>query len=148
MSGNRSMAWYFNLDVVSSSPDTVSAESIPKNRSTDNERYRPCWTSHILSTVWTCAATGEPVFLCPSLSLSLSPLTSLLVPSLLSSLQHGKVHFGYIYGVGLMGCASMYVVLNLMSSSGVSVGCVVSVLGYCLLPMVLLSCFSIIVHLQ
>jgi hypothetical protein len=30
----------------------------------------------------------------------------------------------------------------------VSVGCVVSVLGYCLLPMVLLSCFSIVVHLQ
>ena len=30
----------------------------------------------------------------------------------------------------------------------VSVGCVVSVLGYCLLPMVFLSCFSLIVSLQ
>ena len=90
-----------------------------------------------------------------SLSLSLSlllhihcayPIISSLI--LLLYLQHGKVHFGYIYGVGLLGCTSMYVVLNLMSSSGVSVGCVVSVLGYCLLPMVILSCFSIIVHLQ
>lgn len=61
--------------------------------------------------------------------------------------QSGKVHFGYIYGVGLMGCTSMYLVLNLMSS-GVSVGCVVSVLGYCLLPMVFLSSFSVVVHLQ
>ena len=62
--------------------------------------------------------------------------------------QSGKVHFGYIYGVGLMGCIGMYVVLSLMSSVAVSVGCVVSVLGYCLLPMVLLSCFSLIVSLQ
>lgn len=42
----------------------------------------------------------------------------------------------------------MYVVLNLMSSQGVAVSCVVSVLGYCLLPMVLLSCLSIITSLQ
>lgn len=63
-------------------------------------------------------------------------------------LQSGKVHFGYIYGIGLMGCTSMYVVLNLMSTMGVSAGCVVSVLGYCLLPMVLLSSFSVVVHLQ
>ena len=62
--------------------------------------------------------------------------------------QSGKVHFGYIYVMGLMGCASMYLVLTLMSSNGVSVGCVVSVLGYCLLPMVFLSSFSIIVQLQ
>ena len=47
-----------------------------------------------------------------------------------------------------MGCTSMYLVLNLMSMMGVSVGCVVSVLGYCLLPMVLLSSFSVVVHLQ
>ena len=63
-------------------------------------------------------------------------------------LQSGKVHFGYIYGVGLLGCTSMYVVLNLMSTSSVSVGCVVSTLGYCLLPMVLLSCVSIVLQLQ
>ena len=42
----------------------------------------------------------------------------------------------------------MYLVLNLMSSHGVSASCVVSVLGYCLLPMVLLSCVSTITSLQ
>ncbi|XP_065885858.1 protein YIPF5-like isoform X2 [Dysidea avara] len=50
-------------------------------------------------------------------------------------LLSGKVHFGYIYGMGLLGCVSMFIVLNLMSMVAVSAGCVVSVLGYCLLPM-------------
>lgn len=48
----------------------------------------------------------------------------------------------------MLGCTSMYMVLNLMSSVGVSVVCVVSVLGYCLLPMVFLSSFSVVVPLQ
>lgn len=63
--------------------------------------------------------------------------------------QSGKVHgFGYIYGVGLLGCLSMYAILNLMSMTGVSVGCVISVLGYCLLPMVILAGISILLSLQ
>jgi len=60
----------------------------------------------------------------------------------------GKVHFGYIYGLGVVGCLAMYVLLNLMSLSSVSVSCIVSVLGYCLLPMVLLSTFAILLSLQ
>uniref|UniRef100_A0A915HQ20 Protein YIPF n=1 Tax=Romanomermis culicivorax TaxID=13658 RepID=A0A915HQ20_ROMCU len=56
-----------------------------------------------------------------------------------SLLLHGKLHFGYIYGIGLLGCASMYVLLNLMSNNGISLTCAVSVLGYCLLPMSILS---------
>lgn len=62
--------------------------------------------------------------------------------------QSGKVQFGYIYGVSFLGCVCMWLVLNLMSSQSVSVSCVVSVLGYCLLPMVLLSCVSIATSLQ
>lgn len=63
-------------------------------------------------------------------------------------LLSGKVHgFGYIYGVGVMGCASLYAVLNLMSMTGVTISCVVSVLGYCLLPMVLLSGVSVVFSL-
>lgn len=31
--------------------------------------------------------------------------------------QTGKVHFGYIYGIGAMGCLGMYTVLNLMTGS-------------------------------
>uniref|UniRef100_A0A131XKQ0 Protein YIPF n=1 Tax=Hyalomma excavatum TaxID=257692 RepID=A0A131XKQ0_9ACAR len=60
----------------------------------------------------------------------------------------GKVHFGYIYGIGVLGCLAMYSLLNLMSASGISVGCTVSVLGYCLLPMVLLSGLSILFSLK
>lgn len=64
-------------------------------------------------------------------------------------LLSGKVHgFGYIYGVGLLGCLAMYAILNLMSMTGVDFGCVISVLGYCLLPMVILSCISILLSLQ
>ncbi|KXJ22429.1 protein YIPF5 [Exaiptasia diaphana] len=64
-------------------------------------------------------------------------------------LLSGKVHgFGYIYGVGVLGCLSLYSILNLMSMTGVTFGCVISVLGYCLLPMVLLSSISILISLQ
>lgn len=59
-------------------------------------------------------------------------------------LLSGKVHFGYIYGIGVLGCIALYTLLNLMSESGVSFGCTVSVLGYCLLPMVALSGVSIL----
>lgn len=63
-------------------------------------------------------------------------------------LLSGKVHFGYIYGIGVMGCLAMYLLLNVMSGSGISIGCTISVLGYCLLPMVVLSGVSIILSLK
>lgn len=63
-------------------------------------------------------------------------------------LLSGKVHFGYIYGIGVLGCLAMYTLLNLMSASGISISCTVSVLGYCLLPMVLLSGLSILFSLK
>ncbi|XP_057313724.1 protein YIPF5-like [Hydractinia symbiolongicarpus] len=63
-------------------------------------------------------------------------------------LLSGKVHgFGYIYGVGVLGCLSLYAVLNLMSMTGVTLTCVISVLGYCLLPMVMLSGLSVVTTL-
>merc|ERR1712179_263905 len=60
----------------------------------------------------------------------------------------GKLYFNYIYGIGLLGCIAIYCLLNLMSLSGVSIGCVVSVLGYCLLPLVGLSGISILFSLS
>lgn len=56
-------------------------------------------------------------------------------------LLHGKVHFGYIYGIGVLGCAGMYTLLNLMAAAekSISFTCTASVLGYCLLPMAILS---------
>ncbi|XP_027625003.1 protein YIPF7 [Tupaia chinensis] len=60
----------------------------------------------------------------------------------------GKVQFGYVYGMSALGCLGIHALLNVMSSSGVSCGCVASVLGYCLLPMVLLSSCAIFFSLQ
>ncbi|CAH1778165.1 unnamed protein product [Owenia fusiformis] len=63
-------------------------------------------------------------------------------------LLSGKIHFGYIYGIGVLGCLAMYGLLNMMSMTGTSGACIVSVLGYCLLPMVLLSSISIVLSLK
>ncbi|KAG5639401.1 Protein yipf5 [Sphagnurus paluster] len=60
----------------------------------------------------------------------------------------GKPNFGYIYGVGLFGSASMYTLLNLMSERGIDAYRVVSVLGYCLLPMVGVSAISVMMVLD
>ncbi|KAM3871418.1 protein YIPF7-like [Diretmus argenteus] len=63
-------------------------------------------------------------------------------------LMAGKAHFGYVYGISAIACIGMYVLLSLMSSLPVSYGCVASVLGYCLLPMVALSTFAVFFSLQ
>ncbi|XP_029030613.1 protein YIPF5 [Betta splendens] len=63
-------------------------------------------------------------------------------------LLSGKIQFGYVYGISAIGCLGMYCLLNLMSMTGVSFGCVASVLGYCLLPMILLSSFGVLFSLQ
>ncbi|KAM6150616.1 protein YIPF7 [Erethizon dorsatum] len=60
----------------------------------------------------------------------------------------GKFHFGYVYGMSAIGCLGIHALLNLMSSAGVSCGCVASVLGYCLLPVVILSSCAIFCSLQ
>jgi len=63
-------------------------------------------------------------------------------------LLSGKVHFGYIYGIGVIGCLGMYFLLNMMSVGGVSIGVTISVLGYCLLPMVGLAGINLLLSLQ
>lgn len=60
----------------------------------------------------------------------------------------GKVQFGYIYGIGGLGCLAMWMLLNVMSMTGCTASGVVSVLGYCLLPMVILNFLAIVVSLQ
>lgn len=60
----------------------------------------------------------------------------------------GKPQFGYIYGVGLLGSASIYTLLNLMSERPIDAYRVVSVLGYCLLPMVGVGALSVMVTLD
>jgi hypothetical protein len=63
-------------------------------------------------------------------------------------MQSGKPQFGYIYGVGLLGSASIYTLLNLMSEQGIDAYRVASVLGYCLLPMVGVGALSVMVTLK
>ncbi|KAM9842029.1 protein YIPF7-like [Aulostomus maculatus] len=60
----------------------------------------------------------------------------------------GKAQFGYVYGISATACIGMFVLLSLMSSRSVSYGCVASVLGYCLLPMVALSACAVFYSLQ
>lgn len=86
--------------------------------------------------------------------------------------QSGKVHFGYIYGLALVGSGSLHIILSLMSppldpndsnqphpsshpshpdhhssgghfSSTLTIWRSTSVLGYCLLPLVLVSLIGI-----
>ena len=66
-----------------------------------------------------------------------------------SLLLHGKLTFGYIYGIGGLGCVGMYALLNLMAAEkGISFTCTASVLGYCLLPMALLSMLTAVLSFQ
>ncbi|KAL5485455.1 hypothetical protein ACEPAI_8097 [Sanghuangporus weigelae] len=63
-------------------------------------------------------------------------------------LLSGKPQFGYIYGVALLGSASIYTLLNLMSETGIDAYRVASVLGYCLLPMVGVGALSVVMTLD
>jgi hypothetical protein len=65
-----------------------------------------------------------------------------LVPRTLTS-QSGKSQFSHIYGLGLLGTSAIYVLLNLMSDSGIDAYRTASILGYCLLPMVGLGSIGI-----
>lgn len=63
-------------------------------------------------------------------------------------LAGGKVPFGYVYGLVMMSCLAMYVLLTLMTTEGsVTLGSVASILGYCLLPIVILSVFGVFLPL-
>jgi len=64
-------------------------------------------------------------------------------------LLSGKMHFGYIYGISVFAVVMMYFLLKFMApNAGPSFGTVTSILGYCLLPIVILSCVSVIFSLQ
>lgn len=64
-------------------------------------------------------------------------------------LLRGKMSFSYIYGIGVLGCLAFYALLSLMAPSvKVTLGAVISVLGYCLLPMVVLSGINVLITIQ
>ena len=63
-------------------------------------------------------------------------------------LFNGKVHFGYIYGVFVVGLLGLWGLLNLMSDKGIDIYRTASIMGYCLLPIVVLAALSIPVDLR
>lgn len=94
------------------------------------------------------------------------PLSMSPTPPLLHA-QSGKLHFGYIYGFGLLGCIGMCTIVNLMQSSNehlpaamqgnsgsvnppvhLGLTLTISMLGYCLLPIVLLAALAVFVNLH
>ena len=61
-----------------------------------------------------------------------------------------KINFGYIYGISLFGSVLIFLLLNLMSKGNNSILLynTMSVLGYCLIPIVLLSFFAIFLDMK
>lgn len=63
----------------------------------------------------------------------------------------GKLQFGYLFGFGLVGCFLLCTLLNLMQQQealSIDGYRTVSIIGYCLLPMVFLSLLSIALNLS
>ena len=55
-----------------------------------------------------------------------------------------KINFGYIYGISLFGSVLIFLLLNLMcKNNGILLYNTISVLGYCLIPIVLLSFIAV-----
>eukprot|EP00667_Euglena_gracilis_P020977 EG_transcript_22816 len=59
----------------------------------------------------------------------------------------GKVHFGYIFGMGMAGCVFVYLLLNVMCEKVVELQYTVSTLGYCLCPTIMLGFWRILAAL-
>ncbi|XP_076753522.1 yip1 domain-containing 1 isoform X1 [Xylocopa sonorina] len=64
-------------------------------------------------------------------------------------LAGAKAHFNYVYGLSVISCIFMYILLSLMTnSSNITLSSVASILGYCVLPVVFLAGFNIFTTLR
>lgn len=60
----------------------------------------------------------------------------------------GKVHFGYIYGLGVLGCVGAWLLLNVMTNKeGIDLYTTISIVGYGLLPVVFLAFLGVFMRL-
>lgn len=66
----------------------------------------------------------------------------------LALLVTGKMYMGYILGVGLTGSFGLFLLLHLMTEHTLDSYQVISVLGYCLLPIVVLALVAIFFNLH
>ncbi|EGR33339.1 Yip1 domain protein [Ichthyophthirius multifiliis] len=61
----------------------------------------------------------------------------------------GKLHFGYIYGFGISGTIGIYCIMNFLSRNAqIDLYTTLSILGYCIIPLIFLSLFNIFISLQ
>jgi protein YIPF5/7 len=59
-----------------------------------------------------------------------------------------QVQFGYIYGFSVFGCLALQGIMNLIHPVGLDFWRTCSVLGYCLLPVILLAAIGIVLKLK
>ena len=141
--------------------DSHCTQSSCSDRSTHHGRLRPRRSNPLLPPFRTLLCHTPPRRLALELQAD-------------HSKQSGKVHFGYIYGLALLGSTSLHAILSLMSppldpsisaashsvpppgtalgsshfSSTLTLSRSASVLGYCLLPLVLTSLIGIAVPMD
>ena len=61
----------------------------------------------------------------------------------------GKVHFGYIYGLGVLGCVGAWLLVNVMSNKqGIDLYTTMSIVGYGMLPVVFLAAIGVFMNLR
>ena len=76
------------------------------------------------------------------------PLLIFLLFAFSLMLQY-KINFGYIYGISLFGSILLFLLLNLMSvNNGILLYNTISVLGYCLIPIVILSFAAVFLDMK
>ncbi|RZF37575.1 hypothetical protein LSTR_LSTR016948 [Laodelphax striatellus] len=77
------------------------------------------------------------------------PLAFCIALAAFLMLSGGKANFGYVYGLAVTSCLMMYVLLRLMTTTPeITLVSVASVLGYALLPVVMLSGLGMLMTLK
>ncbi|ODQ66696.1 Yip1-domain-containing protein [Nadsonia fulvescens var. elongata DSM 6958] len=67
----------------------------------------------------------------------------------ISLLLSGRLHFGFVYGLAVLGSIGLHLILKMMSSNdSIDFLRTASVLGYCLLPLVLTSTIAIFINID
>ncbi|XP_015434722.1 PREDICTED: protein YIPF5 homolog [Dufourea novaeangliae] len=77
------------------------------------------------------------------------PVAFCLIFAACLSLADSTANFSYVYGLAVTSCIFMYILLSLMSRrNNITFSSIASVLGYCLLPVVVLASSSIFITLR
>lgn len=63
-------------------------------------------------------------------------------------LMRGKMYLGYIFGYGISGSMGLFVLLHLMTEHNLDAYQVISILGYCMLPIVVSAALAIVIDMH